>query len=668
MSISRMTASAVVGGLVLLLAPTEGRAQVAASAQDHAAAQVQPERRIAAVDAGSMDGVVQDEHGAPVSGALVSALGATKAFAVTDKSGRVEFRPLSTGAYLVRAHLTGFVASRGEMVEVRPSSRTSSLIALRHTASAATSSPSSPPAAATTISAPTPILAAGVGLPGPVDAQANPPASTGDAAAPAAPSASTGDDDHSEVAWRLRHARRSVLQDVNAPAALIADDSSTGDANTFGPTTTFGRSVGSSARVAANLFAGAALSGELNFLTTSSFDNPQQLFNGDTIARSGAYMSVGAPAGSHADWAVRGALSQADISAWIIAGTYATRGPARHHYDLGLSYATQRYDGGNPAALRDVTDGSRNVGAVYGFDTFTLSPALTIAYGARYSRYDYLEDKSLVSPRVALTLSAGEHLRINTVASRRAIAPGAEEFVPPGDTGIWLPPQRTFSAIVHGRPLEAEATNHYAVEIERDLGGASAVSLRAFQQDIADQLVTMFGLEVPGQPAANLGHYFVGNVGDADARGVTAAFRTAVANRFHGSIEYSTTRARWNRGDDLWILRLPSVSAIRSDRIHDFSTAIVTDVPETSTHVVVLYRVSSALTRGPAKADHPLETRFDVQVRQSLPFMDFSTAKWEMLVGVRNFFRETAADQSVFDELLVIRPPKRIVGGLTMRF
>ena len=43
--------------------------------------------------------------------------------------------------------------------------------------------------------------------------------------------------------------------------------------------------------------------------------------------------------------------------------------------------------------------------------------------------------------------------------------------------------------------------------------------------------------------------------------------------------------------------------------------------------------------------------------------MDFSSAKWEMLVAVRNFFRETTADQSIYDELLVVRPPKRIVGG-----
>ena len=63
-----------------------------------------------------------------------------------------------------------------------------------------------------------------------------------------------------------------------------------------------------------------------------------------------------------------------------------------------------------------------------------------------------------------------------------------------------------------------------------------------------------------------------------------------------------------------------------------------------------------------------LDGRFDVQVRQSLPFLDFSSAKWEMLVTVRNFFRDATTDQSIYDELLVVRPPKRIVGGLTLRF
>ena len=94
--------------------------------------------------------------------------------------------------------------------------------------------------------------------------------------------------------------------------------------------------------------------------------------------------------------------------------------------------------------------------------------------------------------------------------------------------------------------------------------------------------------------------------------------------------------------------------------------------------MLVLYRVSNGFARQSSAVgtgafvpaiEHPeLDARFDVQVRQSLPFMDFSSAKWEMLFAVRNFFREAAPDQSVYDELLVVRPPKRIVGGLTLKF
>jgi hypothetical protein len=61
-------------------------------------------------------------------------------------------------------------------------------------------------------------------------------------------------------------------------------------------------------------------------------------------------------------------------------------------------------------------------------------------------------------------------------------------------------------------------------------------------------------------------------------------------------------------------------------------------------------------------------TRFDVQVNQSLPFLNFSSAQWEMLVAVSNLFKEDWADTSVYDELFVVRPPKRVLGGVTVRF
>ena len=142
----------------------------------------------------------------------------------------------------------------------------------------------------------------------------------------------------------------------------------------------------------------------------------------------------------------------------------------------------------------------------------------------------------------------------------------------------------------------------------------------------------------------------------------------------HGSVEYSLTRAHGSATPDTRLHAACSIAvgAARSiaERIHDVATSIETEVPETvDARRRALSRQQRVRAAGDRSRQAPaLDARFDVQVRQSLPFMDFSSAKWEMLVAVRNFFRETAADQSVYDELLVVRPPKRIVGGLTLQF
>jgi len=461
-----------------------------------------------------------------------------------------------------------------------------------------------------------------------------------------------------------------VLKDATVTDELFAglpDDEAAGFGASFG-----NRSFGAPAHLAANFFAGTPFSGQVNLLTTGSFDSPQQLFSNDNFSRGIAYLALGAPVGEHADWTVRAALTQGDLASWIVAGEYITRAPARHRYDIGLSYSTQRYEGGNVAALQGLTDGSRNAGALYGFDTFSITPRVTLTYGGRYARYDYLDGQSLVSPRIALTVEPANHFRVSTLLSSRAVAPGAEEFMPRMDAGVWLPPQRTFSSVMTGRPLQAERTNHMEVEVERDVASAT-VSLRAYRQRVADQLVTLFGMDLPGAPAA-LGHYFVGNTGQVNASGVSAGVRAAFAHRVHGSVEYSVTQAQSTTSSESTYLLLvaPTVLRPERERIHDVSTSLETEVPETSTRVVVLYRITSATPRATASGSSvtpmPIDSRFDVQVRQSLPFMDFSSAKWEMLVAVRNFFRDAAPDQSLYDELLVVRPPKRIVGGLTLKF
>jgi hypothetical protein len=620
----------------------------AVPARAQGAPQILPVSRIAAVAPGSIQGVVRDEKGLPVSGAVVSALGATTAVAVTDRGGRFELRTLSPGPYLIRAHLAGYVAPRAQVVEVRSSASASSAIAMRRSLTSAD-----------------PVLTAGVGTPmttpEPVAAApANAPAATGS-------EATSTSDDHSETAWRLRHARRSVLKDVTIPEGLLADDQPATDQ--FAPTGGAAQPSAAPARFASNLFGATPFSGQVNLLTLGSFDSAQQIFSTDNFARGIAYFALGAPVGEHADWTVRAALTQGDIASWILAGEYTTRAPARHQYDLGYSYSMQRYDGGSAVAVRSFSDGSRSGGALYAFDTYTLSPKVTLSYGGRYARYDYLADHGLLSPRASVTLAATPTVRISGLVSHRALAPGAEEFMPQADSPVWLPPQRTFSSLVPGQPLEAEYTDHIEAGIEHDFAPSATVSLRGFHQHVTNQFITMFGVDLPGAPASHLGHYFIDTAGDVDATGLGAGVRTVIANRVHGAVEYTVTRARWTMADDAAYALLVAPSAVRyaPERVHDVSTSIETDVPETATRVLVLYRISNAFAT--STSDHAtLDTRFDVQVRQSLPFMDFCAARWEALLAVRNFFHDGSPDQSVYDELLVVRPPKRIVGGLTLKF
>src|SRR5262249_22267644 len=132
--------------------------------------------------------------------------------------------------------------------------------------------------------------------------------------------------------------------------------------------------------------------------------------------------------------------------------------------------------------------------------------------------------------------------RLSAAVARRALAPGAEEFVPPADSPLWLPPQRTFSSLDPGQAFQAERTLHAEVAIERDLG-PSTVSVRALRQRIDDQLITLFGADTPGQPSAKLGHYLVGNLGDGVVSGYSTALRGLIAGRIHGSVEYTFANA-----------------------------------------------------------------------------------------------------------------------------
>jgi hypothetical protein len=597
-----------------------------------------PERitNVASALSGHIEGTVLDESGRPLDGVVISALGGTTAFAVSDRTGQFVLRQLPPGPYLDRAHLQGFLTARSTIVNVRPAVRTPSSFTLRKEGA-----PDAPR-----------VVDAGMG-----GTQID------------APPAGQGDRDESEMAWRLRRLKRSVLRDSTAMAYVPTEQSD--EWFLRDSIDMLGRAFGNSAKAAGALFSDLSIAGQVNLLTTGAFDEPLQLLQLDRT-NSVAFFSLGAPVGSHGNWAVRAAMNQTDLSSWTLAGNYSVNADVPHRYQFGMSYSLQRYEGGNAVALASLSDTARNVGSIFATDEWRLSPLVTLGFGASYAHYDYLLGPSLFSPSLSATLAPSKSVRVRVSAARIASAPGAQEFLPPSRTE-YLPPQRTFSPLSRSAGFRTEELDHFEIGVERLMTGAT-IRVRTFHEQIDDQLVTVFGLRGADAEASAIGHYHVGSAGGADITGFGLTFTHALLENVRGSVDYSIASAMWSAhpaSRELTALERWVPGAIRSGReqIHDVTTSLQTEIPPTATRLEVVYKLNSAFITQDGGIQRPgFDARFDVRVHQALPFMNFSTSQWEMLVAVRNLFHESLANASSYDELFVVRPPKRIVGGLTVKF
>ena len=597
------------------------------------------------VGLGRIVGAVTDPAGLPLDGAVISAFGPSgPEMVLADADGRFMLRSLAPGAYLVQAHLPGFAASRRELVEViarTPIAHAITLSRVGHVGEP---------------------VAARVGLPISADTGAQ-PEETDEAVRQAAGTEASAPHDHGEKAWRLRRAGRSVLKDAAARVASAVPVPA--DASSFGGVAMRTGSFGSPARFARGLL-DLPLSGEVNLLTRGT------LAAADMIAvvpgsAGVANLSVGAPVW-RGDWLAQGAMSAGALTSWVLSGAYlADADTTAHRLGLVVSYGRQRYGDGNPAALT-VASESRYVASFGASDSWAVSPRLRVDYGGRYATYGYTEEDGLFSPRVGVTVTPVTGLRIRVGASQEMVAPGAEEFLPPANTALWLPPERTFTAFSPLGGLHPERTRHVEVGLEVDFPDHYVAGVRRYSQDVSDQMATLFGVDELGR--VQTGHYYMARAGSVTSLGWVLTLRRQLGDRFSGSLDYTIADAHWRQaGADAALgTVVPGAMRPRQERFHDLSGAIETEIPETATRLLVRCRVNTAFVRANSEAPIGLDARFDIRVNQPLPFSPFDGSRWEVLVAVRSLFFEPQNAASFFDELLVSRAPKEFVGGLVVHF
>lgn len=572
-------------------------------------------RQVSLTD-GSVRGLVRDDLGRAIGGVNVIALGSTLGMARSDTTGRFSLA-LAPGDYVLRATREGYLSTYREPIRVQTSAfieRNITLVRLG------------------------------------VSALALPP-SIGDLLIP------DGDDEgnRTEAAWRLRHLTRSVLRDITVASAAGEPRRNT---SSFTPP----------ASLVDSAFSG--LSGQFNFLTTSLLAASSGWIP-TQVPRGIAYLSVTAPVGSRGDWRVRGATTAADLSSWVALGEYQARPDRTHMFVVGLSYSAQLQPNAATASLSSITDGTRNVGGLYGFDRWRVRSNLDVTYGLRVDRYDYLKDGDLTSGRLGARVTLLPGTTLSAAASQRMIAPGGDEFLPPPAEGVWIPPERTFSTLVSGSTMRAERVRRYEVELAHAIGPSSSpgsIAVRRFREVTSAQVATVFGICKSVNDAS---HYYVSSPGDIDLDGWTFLLSGHPAPRVSGTVEYSLTDAHRRLDREAFALArvVPSMLRQNRERLHDLTASIEVTLPETSTHVSMIMRLNNGYSRIGRTSRVPMaDGRFDLEVRQALPFEPVRGGRVEVMLAVRNLFKNLSEAASFYDELLTVAPPVRIMGGIQMKF
>jgi hypothetical protein len=570
-----------------------------------------PSRILAAASMthGRVHGIVRDGSGMAVADASILAVGQTVVAARSDRRGRFQMA-VPPGDYILRVARDGYVSTYREPVRIQSRISLERTITLVKQGEAAV-------------------------------------AAVGDSHA------------HTDLAWRLRHLPRSVLRDgmTTQPGAGGADPSTTGRASLFD------RAVDTSLRFASRV-AAAEFTGQVNFMTTTSANLASVA--SATLPRNVAFIVVGAPIGA-GDWRVRGAVASGTESSWNVLGEYEARRSQTHALRFGLSHSAHGARTSLTGVPRSALE-ARSVTGVFAADRWRPLPDLELDYSLHADRYAYLASPYLVSASATLRSRVLPATLVVVKAARAMVAPGADEFLPPPAEGPWLPPERTFASLVSRDLLRSETVRHAELGLTRELGGSRgsrAIHVRAFAQQISDQIATLFGV---GQQTS-LGHYRVAQAGAVGVAGWAVGATGTWGGVFKGQVEYTRLAADWHGLGRTRGLRRVSPSVVRDalENLHDVTACLEATLNESRTRILVQFRSSTGFSSEDDAAPKP-GSRFDLQVHQALPYRPLGATRLEVLFAARTMFRDPATGLSRYDELLTVAPPLRLMGGIQVRF
>lgn len=448
-----------------------------------------------------------------------------------------------------------------------------------------------------------------------------------------------------ELQWLERHKRRSVLEE--------RDGDSQAASATVSP---------APADLAESLSPWLSnMTGTLELVASSPTTTlPAEPSTADGLPTGSGLVRLKGRLGDIASFTVGGLVAEHGNRSWRMAGEFVVDPGGGHDILAGAGYGTRLV---RSPAITDTDPDLEGVGvgAVFAQDRWSLGDRVALTGGLRHSYIGFAADRNHTDPMAAVEFGPGHTTRVRGTFMAHTLSPGGDMLA--------LSPVAAAPALTYASTdsqIRAERTIRYEFAVEQIVAGTH-LSAKTFREDTQDQLLNAFSPDGRGESLR------IYNGPDLAAVGGALEVSRSLGGVFRGSVTYAYGRATSEIGQGgLPVGVLANESAIgplHQTAFHDVTAQIETAFERTGTRIVAYCRLNSLQPHEGEVAGVPLRTaRFDVRLSQGLPFMGSLTGgDWDVLFAFRNLFYEPT-EGALLDEVSVVNPPKRVSGGISVRF
>jgi hypothetical protein len=441
-----------------------------------------------------------------------------------------------------------------------------------------------------------------------------------------------------ELVWLLRHKTRSVLEarERSAGPALSATSSSLPTGPTWLP----------------------SLDGSVELLATPSLVGVDTEALGlEAHPGSFSVVRLNGRLGS-GRWSLGGLVAESEGTTWRMVADFMLEPVDGHEVEVGTGYGTHLFRSAVPLDEQGRL-GTRTVGAVSVRDRWQATDKVAATFGGRFSYIGFLREANPIDPSLELEFTPDQDSRVIASFASTTVVPGGDLLAL---STLGATPALAFARL--GENLQPERGTRVELGVQETVG-LSWFRAHTFYEAVRDQLANSFE---GGRSPDSLRIF---NAGRMSARGLGVTLGRRFGDGLSGSVSYTYGHS-W-RATPLHSTEaraVPRSLGFRDAGFHDVVARVEASIDDSDTRLVAFYRFNSLLPGGGSgeEAEPLTSTRFDVQLSQGLPFLGTLTrADWDFLLAVRNLYYEPG-EGATLDELAVLNPPRRLLGGISVRF